>query len=74
MAAAKVLFESFRFTVIRRDDRSIEIAPKDDPTQARIFHTLESDIVEAYRREGFAGIDRLCDRLLAGWQGTENPT
>jgi hypothetical protein len=66
MAAAKVLFESFRFTVIRRNDRSIEIVPKDDPRKARTFRTLESDILDAYYRDGFAGVDRLCDRLLAG--------
>jgi hypothetical protein len=51
--------------VIRQTDGSIEITPKHDPTKALFLHTLESDLVDAYHREGFAGVDRCCDRLLA---------
>jgi hypothetical protein len=38
MATTKLLFDTFRFTVIRRNDGSIEIAPKVDPNGTRIFH------------------------------------
>src|SRR5262245_26115483 len=37
---ATLLFDTLRFTVIRRRDGSIEITPKEDPTNVRIVHTL----------------------------------
>jgi hypothetical protein len=66
---ATLLFDTLRFTVIRRKDGSIEITPKDDPTKARIVHTLESDLLDACHREGFAGVDRMCDQLLTRSNG-----
>ena len=38
MATTKLLFGTFRFTVTRRNDGSIEIAPKGNPKATRIFH------------------------------------
>ena len=41
-----------------------------NPTGTRIFHKhaerYESGIEAAHHREGFDGVDRLCDRLLSG--------
>ena len=62
---ATVLFATLRFAVIRRNDGAIEITTRDDPTKSRIVHTLESDLLDAYHREGLAGVDRLCEQLLA---------
>jgi hypothetical protein len=71
-------FDTFRFTVIRRNDGSIEIAPKGDPNGTRIFHKRakrhESDLVAAHHRDGLDGLDRLCERLLAGWAEIEEST
>jgi hypothetical protein len=75
MATTKLLFDTFRFTVIRRNDSSLEVAPKGDPRGTRIFHKRakrhESDLEAAHHREGFDGVDRLCERLLAEWSETE---
>jgi hypothetical protein len=68
MATTKLLYDTLRFTVIRCTDGSIKITPKDDPTKAVVLHTLESDLVGAYHRQGFAGVDRFCERLLAEMQ------
>jgi hypothetical protein len=38
MATTKLEFDTFRYTVIRRNDGSIAIAPKGNPTATRIFH------------------------------------
>jgi hypothetical protein len=38
MATTKLLFDTFRYTVIRRNDGSLEIARKNDPRGTRIFH------------------------------------
>ncbi len=64
MATTKLLFDTFRYTVIRRNDGSIEIAPKRDPRGTRIFRKharrYEAEFVAAHHREGIDGIDRLC--------------
>jgi hypothetical protein len=69
MATTKLLFDTARFTVIRRND-VIEIAPKCDPKGTRVFHKhakrYESELAAAHHREGFDGVDRLCAKLLAG--------
>jgi hypothetical protein len=38
MATSKLLFDTLRFTIFRRNDGSIEIAPKGDPKGTRVFH------------------------------------
>ena len=75
MATTKLLFDTFRFTVMRRNDGSIEIAPKGDPKGMRIFHKhakrYESELEAAHHRDGSDGVDRLCERLLAEWAKSE---
>ena len=60
-------------TVIRRNDGSVEIAPKGNPKGTRIFHKhakrFESDLVAAHHSDGFDGVHRVCDQLLVGWVG-----
>src|SRR5262245_37690561 len=71
MAPTKLLYDTFRFTVIRRNDGSIEIAPKNDPGGTRIYRKrakrYELELVAAHHREGIDGIDRLCRLLLTDW-------
>jgi hypothetical protein len=78
MATTKLLFDTFHYTVTRRNDGSIEIAPKGDPKATRIFHKRakrhESDLVAAHHRDGLDGLDRPCERLLAGWAEMEEST
>ena len=56
-------------TVVRQNDGSIEIAPKDNRKGTRVFHRqakrYEGELIAAYYRNGFVGVDRLCARLLA---------
>jgi hypothetical protein len=65
MATSKVLYESLRYTVTRRNDGSIQVTSKNQPEKARIFNTIESDILDAFHNDGSPGVDRLCERLLA---------
>jgi hypothetical protein len=65
----RLLVDTARYTVTRQNDGSIEIAPKDNPKGMRIFHRQaarhEGELIAAYHRNGFVGVDRLCARLLA---------
>ena len=69
MAMTKLLVDTARYTVVRQNDGSIEIAPKDNPKGTRVFHRqahrYEDELIAAYHRNGFVGVDRLCARLLA---------
>jgi hypothetical protein len=69
MATAKMLVDTARYTVVRQNGGSIEIAPKDNPKGTRLFHRqaerYEGESIAAYYRNGFVGVDRLCARLLA---------
>jgi hypothetical protein len=75
MATTKLLFDTFRYTVIRRNDGSLEIAPKNDPRGTRIFHKrakrYEVELVATHHRDGIDGVDRLCRLLLTEWPVTE---
>ncbi len=37
MAMTRLVVETARYTVVRRNDKSIEIAPKDNPKGTRVF-------------------------------------
>ena len=69
MAMTKLLVDTARYTVVRQNDGSIEIAPKDNPKGTWVFHRqahrYEDELIAAYHRNGFVGVDRLCARLLA---------
>ena len=69
VAMTRLLVDTARYTVIRQNDGSIEIAPKDNPKGMRVFHRqaarYEGELIAAYHRNGFVGVDRLCARLLA---------
>jgi hypothetical protein len=72
---ARLLFDTNRFSVIRHPDGDLEIAPK-GAGRIRMFQRHAKRYINelsiASHREGFAGIDRLCSKLLAGWPATEH--
>src|SRR5262245_22277203 len=72
---ARLLFDTDRFSVIRHSDGELEIAPK-GAGRIRMFqgHAKRylNELSIASHREGFAGNDRLCSKLLARWPATEH--
>jgi hypothetical protein len=69
MTMTRLLVDTARYTVVRRNDGSIKITPKDNPKGTRVFHRqakrYEGELIAAYYRNGSVGVDRLCARLLA---------
>jgi hypothetical protein len=53
----RLLVDAARYTVIRQNDGSIEIAPKDKPEGTHVFRRqaarYESELIAAYHRNGF---------------------
>jgi hypothetical protein len=77
MATAKMLVDTARYTVVRQNGGSIEIAPKDNPKGTRLFHRqaerYEGESIAAYYRNGFVlstgfapGCSPMQDTGLAG--------
>jgi hypothetical protein len=61
MATTKLLFDTFHYTVTRRNDGSIEIAPKGDPKATRIFHKRAKRVaIRRFRDLDLSESDWLC--------------